>query len=136
GVAEEKAAQEVGALPKPRGVRVVGEELGQLLAEDGDATRLESHDGDAGAQRGAEFLEDLPQEFSREIQHPVVVERTAAAERPAWDDDREARAFQDVHGRDENFGLEMVSPGIRPQDDPRAPILERGRTIAPPLSEG
>jgi hypothetical protein len=49
------------------GARVVGEEVAEFVAEDGDAARFEADDGNAGGDLGFELIEDFFQQGFRAI---------------------------------------------------------------------
>ena len=96
---------------------VVGEEVEEFVAEDGDAAGFEADDGDTGFDFGGEFVEDLEQEGLSAVEHAVVVEGASAAEVGAWDDDLEAGGFEDFDGGFRGTGVEIVIEGVRPEED-------------------
>ena len=69
------------ALPaEPARIQVVGEQVDQLVAEDGQAARLQPDHRRPGRDRFAQVVDDPPQPPPGGRQHPVVVQRAAAAQ--------------------------------------------------------
>ena len=101
------------------GALVVGKEIEEFVAEDGDATGFQADDGDAGFDFGREFVEDLEQEGLGAVEHAVVVERASAAEVGFGDDDAEAGGFEDFDGGFGDAGVEIVVESVGPEEDGR-----------------
>jgi hypothetical protein len=76
----EKFAEQEGLFAQGVGAVVVGEEVEEFVAEDGDAAGLESDDGDSGFDFGFELIEDFEEKALGAVEHPEVVEGAAAAE--------------------------------------------------------
>lgn len=98
---------------------VVGKQIEELVAEDGDATGLEADDGNAGFDFGGERVENLQQERLGAVEHAVVVEGAAAAEIGFRNDYLEPGGFEDFDCGFGGSGLEMVIEGVRPKEDGR-----------------
>ena len=113
---EEFAEQE--RLPRQGlGALVVGEEIEEFVAEDGDAAGFEADDGDSGFDLGREFVEDVEQQSFGAVEHAEVVERASAAEVGLGDDDRIAGGFEDFDGGLGGGGVEVVVEGVGPEED-------------------
>jgi hypothetical protein len=123
---------------QPLGVLVVRPELHELVLEDGRAARLDSYHRHAGADLVAQAVEDPPQVRLGQVEHPVVVERPAAAEVAARDRDVEARLLERLDRGDSDLGLEVVREGVGPDQhapaagpvarrSPGEPVLQRHR---------
>ena len=102
------------------GVGVVGQEVHQLVAEDGDAAGLEAHDGHALAQLRPQLGQDAPEQALGQAQHPVVVQGAPAAQRAARQQYPEAGRLQDTDGGFTHVGVEVIGPGVDPQQHGRA----------------
>src|SRR5687768_1729248 len=74
-------AEEHSALAQPLRGLVVREEVSKLVAKDREAARLEPDHRDPRGDRGPEGLQDPLKIALGAIEHPVIVERAAAAER-------------------------------------------------------
>jgi hypothetical protein len=61
------------------GVFIARQQTDQLVAKDGDTTRLESDDRDAGADLRAQSRQYFAQHRFGQAKHPIVIQRTAAA---------------------------------------------------------
>src|SRR5437773_10975180 len=89
-------------------VLVVGPQLQQLVAEDGDAARLDADERDAGAdllpQRGDRAFEVT----AREPEEAVVVQRPPAADPASRNLDVEAGVLELLDGGHPDLGLEVV----------------------------
>ena len=76
----EKFAEQERLLAQGLGALVVGEQVEEFVAEDGDATGLESDDGDSGFDLGGECVENVEEQGFGAVEHAEVVERASAAE--------------------------------------------------------
>ena len=99
------------------GAVVVGEEIEEFVAEDGDAAGFESDDGDAGFDFGLELIEDFEQQGLGAVEHAEVVEGAAAAEIGLRDDDAISGGFEDFDGGLGGGGEEIVVEGVGPEED-------------------
>src|SRR5437588_15512 len=81
-----------------KSVRLLWKKIQELVAEDGGAGRLEDDEGSPRADLVPERVEDPPEVIAREVDHPRVVEGTAAAETGGWKGDREAGIDEDGGG--------------------------------------
>ena len=98
GVALEKFAEQESLFAQGQGALVVGKEIDEFVAEDGDAAGFESDDGDSGFDLGLELVEDFEQQRFGAVEHAEVVERASAAEVGARDEDAESGGFEDFDG--------------------------------------
>src|SRR5207302_4329619 len=98
-------------------VLVVGPQLQQLVAEDGDAARLDADERDAGAdllpQRGDRALEVT----TCEPEEAVVVQRPPAADPASRNLHVEAGVLELRDGGHPDFGLEVVRERVGPEED-------------------
>ncbi len=94
----------------------LGQELHQLVAEDGDAARLEADDRGPRRDLRAQDVEDLAQLALRQVEHAVVVERPAAAERARRDRHVEAGGLEHLDRGPGGLGMEVVVEGVRPEE--------------------
>jgi hypothetical protein len=99
------------------GAFVVGKQIEEFIAKDGDAAGFEADDGNTGFNFRREFVEDLKQKRLGAVEHAVIVERASAAEVGTRDDDSEACGFEDFDGGFGGAGQEMVIEGVRPEED-------------------
>src|SRR5207237_7811150 len=90
----EELAEVEGLLRESLSVFVEGQQLLQLVFEDRDATGLDANDRGARADLVAELVDDLLGVAASQAEHPVVVERPAAAEVELRDDDGTARVLE------------------------------------------
>jgi hypothetical protein len=90
GVLDEEFAEEKGLVPELRGAWVVGEEVGELVAEDGGAAWLEDDDGCAVGELRGEGVEDFEKVVFGGVEHAEVVKGTTAAEMSCGDGNAEA----------------------------------------------
>src|SRR3954465_8163390 len=118
---------------EPLRVLVVGKEAWQLVAEGGGARWLQDDDPGASRQLFAQRVEDLAQLPLRQIEHPVVVQGTAAAEALRLDDHGVAEMLENRDRRFRHLRVEEVVEGIRPEEDAR-PARVRLRLLRPPAS--
>jgi hypothetical protein len=113
----EEFAEQESLLAQGLGAVVVGEEVEEFVAEDGDAAGLESDDGDAGFDFGFELIEDFEQEALGAVEHAEVVERAAAAEVGLRNRDSVSGGFEDFDGGAGGGGVEIVVEGVGPEED-------------------
>ena len=109
---------------RSRRVLVVGEELAQLVLEDGEAARLEDDHRQTGPEVGAERVEHLSQVAPCAVEHAKVVERAAAAQ-AARRNANPARRLEHLHCRLPGRRMEGVRERVRPQDDRCAAVVRR-----------
>jgi len=120
---DEKLREVVRPPGQARRVIVVGQEAAELGLERRDAARLDVDERDARADLVAELVEDPPEVAPREVEHPVVVQRAAAAQMLTRHHDVVPRSFEDLDGRDAHAGVEVVVERVGPQDDPRSAVV-------------
>ena len=101
---------------------IIRKQIDEFVTKDRNTTRFEADDGDAGFDFGGKFVEDLKQEDLGAVEHAVVVERASAAEVGFWDDDSEARGFEDFDGGFGGAGVEVVIKRVRPEEDGRGSL--------------
>jgi hypothetical protein len=80
GVLDQEFAEEEGLVAELGGAGVVGEEVGELVPEDGGAAGFEDDDGGAVDELRGEGVEDFEEIFFGGVEHAEVVEGAAAAE--------------------------------------------------------
>src|SRR5262249_55056577 len=97
-------------------------QVGQFVAEYGDAAGFESDDGNAGFDFGFELIEDSEEQVFGAVQHAEVVERASAAEVGLRDQDAESGSFQDFYGGAGGLGDEVGVEG-----DGQETLLGAGR---------
>lgn len=117
GVSFEKFAEQKSLTGERLGSRVVGKEVEEFVAEDGDAAGFEADDGRTGGDLRGEFVENFQEKRLGAVEHAVVVERAAAAEVGRGEGDAEAGGFQDFDGGDGGFGVEIVIESVGPEED-------------------
>lgn len=93
---EQEIAEQGNAARNPLCPRIVGQQLGQLVLEDGEASGLETHDSDGplllGFQHRREDVDDVLQPGFGKLQIAEVVQRAAAAQAPRGQDRLETGA--------------------------------------------
>src|SRR6266567_8717198 len=99
------------------GARVVGEELGELVAEDAGATWLEENEGQAGIDLRSHAVEDVGEIGAGGIEKTEVVEWATAADVTFGDMDAEAGLGEEGFGCAERLRMVVVVPGIGPEND-------------------
>jgi hypothetical protein len=99
---------------QPLGVLIVRQHVRQLVAEHGPAAGLERDHGGAGVDLLSQAVEHALQQASRQGEHPVVVQRPAAAERLPRDDHLVAGGLEDLGRGDRHLGMEVVVERVRP----------------------
>ena len=99
------------------GAGVVGEEVGEFVAEDGGAAWLEDDDGCACVDLRLQGVEDFVEVLLCGVEHAEVVEGTAAAEVFGGEGDAEACAGEDLIGGAHGGGVEVVVEGVGPEED-------------------
>src|SRR5438105_15806975 len=80
----EELAEQEGRLCQCLGSLIARKQIQQFVAEDGDATGLESDDRDASFDFGRQFVENFQQQSFCAIEHAEVVEGASAAEVGLW----------------------------------------------------
>ena len=98
-VAVEELAEVQRQVGQPTGVVIVGQDLRELVAENGQAARFHPDDGGPGADVGAQRIEDLVQVPLGHVQEAVVVERAAAADMTLGHDHLPPRRLDGLHAR-------------------------------------
>ena len=101
------------------GAFVVGKQIEEFIAKDGDAAGFEADDGNTGFNFRREFVEDLEQKRLGAVEHAVIVERASAAEVGTRDDDSEACGFEDFDGGFGRVGMEIIVEGVGPEKNAR-----------------
>ncbi len=117
GVADEEFAEEEGLAAEFGGAGVVGEEVGELVAEDGGAAWFEHHDGSARVELRGEGVEDFEEILFGGVEEAEVVEGAAAAEVMLREGDAEAGVGEDLVGGSHGGGVEVVVEGVGPEED-------------------
>jgi hypothetical protein len=116
-VFDEELAEEEGLVAELGGAGVVGEEVGELVAEDRGAAWFEDDDGRAVGELGGESVEDFEEIFFCGVEHAEVVEGAAAAEVMVGECDAEAGGGEDLVGGAQGGGVEVVVEGVGPEED-------------------
>ena len=116
-VLDEEFAEQEGLVAELCGAGIVGEQIGQLVAEDGGAAWLEDDDGGSGGELRGEGVEDFEEIVFGGVQHAEVVERAAAAEMLVGQADAEACVGEDLVGGAHGGGMEVVVEGVGPEED-------------------
>jgi hypothetical protein len=98
GVLDEELAEEEGLVAEFSSAGIVGEEVGEFVAEDGGTGGFENNDGCAIGELGGKSVEDLEEVFFCGVEHAEVVEGTAAAEVVVGEYDAEAGGGEDLMG--------------------------------------
>ena len=117
GVFDEELAEEEGLVAELGGAGVVGEEVGEFVAEDGGAAGFEDDDGGAVDELRGEGVEDFEEIFFGGVEHAEVVEGAAAAEVAVGEGDAEAGGGEDLVGGAQGGGVEVVVEGVGPEED-------------------
>ena len=133
---EELAEQEgliAKALRAGAGLRIGGEEVDQLVAEDGGAAGLEEDEGEAGVDLRREVVEDLFEVGASLFEEAKIVEGPAATDVVARDFGREARGLEDLNRGGEGLRTVVVIPRIRPQEHLRCGDWPSRRTRFAPF---
>jgi hypothetical protein len=116
-VALEKFAEQEGLLAQGLGAFVVGEQVHEFVAENGDATGFQSHDWDARFDLWLELIEDFEQQRLRAIEHAEVIEGASAAEIGLRDEDAVSGGFENFDGGFGGRGQEVIVEGVGPQEN-------------------
>ena len=125
GVLGHELAEVVRLLAEPLRVLVIRPQLHELVLEDGDAARFYTDDGRAGANVVAQPVEHVAEIRLGQVEHPVVIERPAAAEVSTRDDNVKAGLLQRLDRRDPDLGLEVVRERVGPEDHAPTPAVGR-----------
>ncbi len=115
----EEFAEQERLLAQGLGALVVGKEVEEFVAEDGDAAGFEADDGDSGFDLGREFVEDIEQQGFGAVEHAEVVERASAAEVGLREEDVVSGGFEDFDGGAGGCRVEIVVEGVGPEEDLR-----------------
>ena len=92
--------------------------------------RFESDDGVPASISGRNSSRISRSSVFAEIEHPIVVERTAAAEAPRRDDHVVAGTFEHLERVARRLGVKVIVEGVGPEHDALAPrIRPRGRAV-------
>ena len=102
-------------LTQPPCALIPREEVGQFVAKDAGATRLEHDQGHSGVNLRRQTFENVLQVLSRLGEEPEVIERTAAADVSPGQLDIESGGGQNLPRGVERRGVEVVVPGIGPE---------------------
>src|SRR5215469_8804048 len=94
----EKFAEQQGLLAEGLGALVVRKQIGEFIAEYGDAGRFESNDGDAGFDLRLELIEDFEQQAFGAVEHAKVVKGASAAQIGARDTHAKSGGLKDFNG--------------------------------------
>ena len=133
GVLDEELAEEEGLVAEFGGAGIVGEEVGEFVAEDGGAAWFEDDDGCAGGELRSECVESFEEILFCGVEHAEVVKRTATAEVTIGQCDAEAGGGEDLMGGAHGGGVEVVVEGVGPEEDVGCVGGERGATVATAL---
>jgi len=117
GVFDEELAEEEGLVAELGGAWVVGEEVGEFVAEDGGAGGFEDDDGGASLELCGEGAESFEEVVFGGVEHAEVVEGSAAAEMLRGEGDAEACGGEDLMGGAHGGGVEVVVEGVGPEED-------------------
>ena len=115
----EKFAQRHRRLRELLRVRIIRIKIVKLVAENGNATRLESDDRDSFIELGAQCVDRLAQRALRHSEKSPVVERTSAADAFARNGDVIAGRFEDFGGGHGRLGMKVIVESVGPQHDAR-----------------
>jgi hypothetical protein len=116
-VLDEELAEQEGLVAEFGGAGIVGEEVGEFVAEDGGAGGFENDDGCAGLKLWSEGVESFEEIVLCGIEHAEVVEGTTAAEMLRWERDAEACGGEDLMGSAHGGGVEVVIERVGPEED-------------------
>jgi hypothetical protein len=117
GVFDEELAEEEGLVAEFGGKWIVGQEVSELVAEDGGAGGFEDDDGGAGVELWGEGVEGFEEVVPGGVEHAEIVEGAAAAEMLCGDGDAEAGGGEDLMGGSQGRGMEVVVEGVGPEED-------------------
>src|SRR3984893_2333165 len=117
GLPPEKLGEQDRLCGKKPGILVLRKEPRKLILEDRGARGLEHDDRQPRPDLAAQGPKDLPQKLLREVEHPVVVERPAAAEAPRRQENVEAGRGEDPCGRARGFGMKGAGERIGPEEN-------------------
>ena len=108
-------------------VFIGAQQIDQLVAKDGNAARLETDDADAGANLRAQRVEDLRGAYDfASAQHAVVVERPPQHSCIAGIVTRKPGVLEDLDRSLRRGRMEVVVPGVGPQEHLAAAATLRG----------
>src|SRR5712691_47009 len=105
-------------LLEPPGAFIMREEVRQFVAEDGHAARLKPDYRCARVDFRLQRVQYLAQEPFGGVEHPEIIERAPAAQRPIGDDDLVASRFEHLDCRLKWSRVQVVIEGIGPDDHP------------------
>jgi len=134
GVAEEEIAEQEGLLAQAQCPGVVREEIAEFIAEDAGAGGFEKDDGQAGVDFGGEAVcdafEDAFEVGAGFGEKSEIVKRAAAADVALRDLNVEAGAGEDIVRGGEGLRVEIVVPGVWPEEDGRPDLRGWSRSLA------
>ena len=116
-VGGEKIRQQIGLFRQSLCALAVWIKIPQLFQKDARAARLQDDERHAGIDLRREASEHIIQIAPRLIEETEIVERPSAADVPPWKDDAEAGAAQNACCCIQHLRLQVVVPGVRPQQD-------------------
>src|SRR5256885_1842274 len=98
GFIDQKLAEQKSLLLEFLRFRIVAQQIGHLVAKDGDTARFDSDDGRASFNVGAQSGQRLLQRGFGLVEHAEVVEWTPAAKRLLRNSYLITRVLQNFHG--------------------------------------
>src|SRR5215472_17595330 len=123
GLLHEKLAEQERLATKLLGIRVGSQQVGHLVAKDGDAARLQSDHRCPRPNLGSQDTQDLLELGLRPVEHAEVVQRASAAEGSVGNRHLISRVFQNLDSRLRNVRMEVIAKRIQPKDDCGLPEL-------------
>lgn len=116
-VAKEKIAEEEGLLAQVLGSGMVREKIAEFVAKNAGAGGFEEDDGKASVDPGGETIHDAFEIGAGFGEKSEIVQGAAAADMSSRDLNLEAGVREDFVAGREGLGMEIVVPGVRPEED-------------------
>ena len=111
----EPVSKEPDGIAKACGARVIGEELGELVAEDAGAAWLQKQEWQAGIDLRCHAIEDAGQIGMRIVEEAEVIKGASATDVSFRDVHAKARFGEEGFGSSERLRVVIVVPSVGPQ---------------------
>src|SRR5689334_2284757 len=112
---DEKLTQQESLCAELLGFSVLfAKQVDHLVAEDGDAARLQTDDRRTGSNIGAQGGQSMLERGAGFIEHAEVIEWTATAQRRFRNCHLITGVLQHFHSGLSDFRIEIIAEGIRP----------------------
>src|SRR5579859_1950002 len=110
----EKFAEQECLLTQSLRTGIVGKEVDEFVAEDGNTAGFEPDDRDSSFDLRLKLVENFEKQSLGTIKHAEIVERASAAEVGVWDQDTKAGGLEDLDGGFRRGRKEIVVECVGP----------------------